>query len=255
MNRDTELNMTMKDKVGLVTGGGSGMGRAAALALAREGALVVLAGRGEEKLAAVRDEIVCAGGKAEIRCADVSRREDNEALVAFVESRFGRLDFAFNNAGGHADFKPIDQTSFEESEWVIDLNFKGVYYGVKYQVEAMLRTGGGSVVNNASIFGLRGMNGIAHYVASKHAVVGLTRAVAKEYADRNIRVNAVCPGATETPNYMRSTNGDVHLLDDMIPMSRIGQPQEVADAVLWLLSAKAAYVTGTTLSVDGGMTI
>jgi NAD(P)-dependent dehydrogenase (short-subunit alcohol dehydrogenase family) len=246
--------MIMKDKVGLVTGGGSGMGRAAALALAREGALVVLAGRGEDKLAAVRDDIVRAGGQAEIRCADVSRREDNEALVAFIESRFGRLDFAFNNAGGHADFKPIDQTSVEESEWVIDLNFKGVYYGVKYQVEAMLRSGG-AIVNNASIFGLRGMNGIAHYVASKHAVVGLTRAVAKEYADRNIRVNAVCPGATETPNYIRSTHGDVHLLDDMIPMRRIGQPHEVADAVLWLLSEQAAYVTGTTLSVDGGMTI
>jgi NAD(P)-dependent dehydrogenase (short-subunit alcohol dehydrogenase family) len=246
--------MIMKDKVGLVTGGGSGMGRAAALALAREGALVVLAGRGEDKLAAVRDEIVQAGGQAEIRCADVSRREDNEALVAFVESRFGKLDFAFNNAGGHADFKPIDQTSVEESEWVIDLNFKGVYYGVKYQVEAMLRNGGGAIVNNASIFGLRGMNGIAHYVASKHAVVGLTRAVAKEYADRNIRINAVCPGATETPNYMRSTNGDVHLLDDMIPMRRIGQPDEVAEAVVWLLSGKAGYVTGTTLSVDGGMT-
>lgn len=246
--------MLMKDKAGLVTGGGSGMGRAAALALAREGALVVLAGRSEEKLAAVRDEIRQAGGQAEIRCADVSRREDNEALVAFVESRFGKLDFAFNNAGGHADFKPIDQTSVEEAEWVIDLNFKGVYYGVKYQIEAMLRTGSGAIVNNASIFGLRGMDGIAHYVASKHAVVGLTRTVAKEYADRGIRINAVCPGATETPNYLRSTHGDVHLLDDMIPMRRIGQPHEVADAVLWLLSDRAAYVTGATLSVDGGMT-
>ncbi len=231
------------------------MGRAAALALAREGAHVVLAGRGEDKLVAVRDEIVNAGGRADIRVADVSRRDDNQALVSFIESRFGRLDFAFNNAGGHADFKPIDQTPVEESEWVIDLNFKGVYYGVKYQVEAMLRSGGGAIVNNASIFGLRGMNGIAHYVASKHAVVGLTCAVAKEYAERNIRVNAVCPGATETPNYMRSTNGDVHLLDDLIPMRRIGQPHEVADAVVWLLSAKAAYVTGATLSVDGGMTI
>ena len=98
------------------------------------------------------------------------------------------------------------------------------------------------------------MNGIAHYVASKHAVVGLTKAVAKEYAGQGIRINAVCPGATQTPNYMRSTNGDVHLLDDMIPMQRIGQPEEVAEAVLWLLSDKAAYVTGATLSVDGGMT-
>ncbi len=244
-----------KDKVGIVTGGGSGMGRATAIALAREGATVVIAGRTEDKLSAVREEILSLAGKAEIYCADVSRAADNQALVAFVESRFGRLDFAFNNAGGHADFKPIDQTSLEEAEWVIDLNFKGVYYAVKYQIEAMLRSGGGAIVNNASIFGLRGMDGIAHYVASKHAVVGLTRAVAREYAGRGIRVNAVCPGATETPNYMRSTGGDVHLLDEMIPMRRIGQPDDVAQAVAWLLSPQSSYVTGATLSVDGGMSI
>ncbi|MCC8405246.1 SDR family oxidoreductase [Paraburkholderia sp. MMS20-SJTN17] len=247
--------MQMANKVGLVTGAGSGMGRAAAVALARQGATVVLAGRGEDKLVSVKKEIADFGGKAEVMAADVSRQKDNQELVAFVESRFGRLDFAFNNAGGHADFKPIDQTSVEESEWVIDLNFKGVYYGVKYQVEAMLRAGGGSIVNNASIFGLRGIDGIAHYVASKHAVVGLTRAVAKEYAQKNIRVNAVCPGATETPNYMRVTGGDVHLLDEIIPMRRLGQPVEVADAVVWLLADQAAYVTGATLSVDGGMSI
>ena len=247
--------MLMNNKVGLVTGAGSGMGRASALALAREGAIVVLAGRGEDKLRAVQQEIIEAGGKAEIKSTDASRREEQAALVKFVEERFGRLDFAFNNAGGHADFKPIDQTSEEESEWVIDLNFKGVYYGVKYQVEAMLRSGGGSIVNNASIFGLRGMPGIAHYVAAKHAVVGLTASVAKEYAGKNIRVNAVCPGATDTPNFMRSAGGDVHMLDGAIPMGRIGQPHEVADAVLYLLSDKAAYVTGASLSVDGGMAI
>jgi NAD(P)-dependent dehydrogenase (short-subunit alcohol dehydrogenase family) len=247
--------MLMTGKVGLVTGGGSGMGRAAALELAKEGATVVLAGRDEARLVSVQKEIEALGGRAATFQADVSKREDNQALVEFVEKTFGRLDFAFNNAGGHGDFKPIHETPIDEAEWVIDLNFKGVYYGVKYQVEAMLRSGGGAIVNNASIFGLRGMDGIAHYVAAKHAVVGLTRAVAKEYAVQNIRVNAVCPGATETPNYMRSTGGDVHLLDAMIPMQRIGQPGEVASAVLWLLSNQSQYVTGTTLSVDGGMTI
>lgn len=245
--------MFMKDKVGLVTGTGSGMGRASALALAKEGAVVVLAGREAAKLNTVRDEIMAAGGRAEIKTTDASRAADNLELVQFVEQRFGRLDFAFNNAGGHADFKPIDQTSLEEAEWVIDLNFKGVYYGVKFQVEAMLRSGGGSIVNNASIFGLQGMNGIAHYVAAKHAVVGLTKAVSKEYAGKNIRVNAVCPGATQTPNYMRSTNDDIHMLDGVIPMGRIGQPDEVAEAVLWLLSDKSRYTTGSTVSVDGGM--
>jgi NAD(P)-dependent dehydrogenase (short-subunit alcohol dehydrogenase family) len=246
--------MLMQGKTGLVTGAGSGMGRAAALALAAQGATVVLAGRTQDKLIAVRDEIVAGGGCAEIRVMDASIRESQKALVDYIEERFGRLNFAFNNAGGHADFKPIDQTPVDESEWVIDLNFKGVYYGVKYQVEAMLRAGGGTIVNNASIFGLRGMNGIAHYVAAKHAVIGLTRAVAKEYAGQNIRINAVCPGATETPNYMRSTGGDVHLLDDMIPMRRIGQPDEIAEAVVYLLSDRSAYVTGTALSIDGGMT-
>ncbi|MCP3713203.1 SDR family oxidoreductase [Paraburkholderia sp. CNPSo 3274] len=249
-----DFSMLMNGKSGLVTGGGSGMGRAAALRLAAEGAAVVLAGRTEDKLVAVRDEVVAAGGVAEIKVTDASRREDQKALVEYVEARFGRLDFAFNNAGGHAEFKPIDETSPDEAEWVIDLNFKGTYYGVKYQVEAMLRAGGGAIVNNASIFGLRGMGGIAHYVAAKHAVVGLTRAVAREYSGRNIRVNAICPGATETPNYMRVTGGDVHLLDDMIPMRRLGQPHEMAEAVVYLLSDRSTYVTGATLSVDGGMT-
>ena len=247
--------MRMQDKVGLVTGGGSGIGRATALALAREGARVVLMGRDENKLVAVRGEIHITGGSADIHPGDASRREDNANIVAFIEERYGRLDFAFNNAGGHADFKPISQTSVEESEWVIDLNFKGVYYAVKYQIEAMLRHGKGAIVNNASIFGLRGTAGIAHYVASKHAVVGLTRAVAKEYGRQNIRVNAVCPGATETPNFLRCATGHIQALEDTIPLGRVAQPPDVAEAVLWLLSDQARYVTGTTLSVDGGKSI
>ncbi|MGF6987379.1 NAD(P)-dependent dehydrogenase (short-subunit alcohol dehydrogenase family) [Paraburkholderia atlantica] len=135
--------MLMKGKVGLVTGGGSGMGRAAALELAKEGAVVVLCGRTADKLSQVRQEIQQLGGQAEIFLGDVSKREDNQSLVNYVEERFGRLDFAFNNAGGHGDFHPIHETSIEEAEWVIDLNFKGVYYGVKFQIEAMLRCGGG----------------------------------------------------------------------------------------------------------------
>lgn len=245
--------MLLKDKIGVVTGGGSGMGRAAALAMAREGAVVVLAGRTLAKLQAVCGEIKSAGGQAMPVQTDVTRREEIRHLITTVEQKFGRLDLAFNNAGGHADIKPIDRTDDEESEWVIDLNFKAVYYGVKYQVESMLKSGGGSIVNNSSIFGLKGMPGIAHYTACKFAVVGLTRAVALECATRNIRVNAVCPGATETPNFFSSTGGDAHAFDEYIPMRRIGQPHEVAEAVVWLLSGKAAYVTGSVLSVDGGM--
>lgn len=245
--------MQLKDKIGVVTGAGSGMGRAAALAMAREGAIVVLAGRTPEKLHAVRKEIESAGGKAVAVPADVSKREEVKRLIAAVEQEFGRLDLAFNNAGGHADIKPIDRTGEEESEWVIDLNFKAVYYGVKYEVELMLKSGGGSIVNNSSVFGLKAMPGIAHYTASKFAVIGLTRAVALECATRNIRVNAVCPGATQTPNFFSSTGGDAHAFDSYIPMRRIGQPEEVAEAVVWLMSDKAAYATGSVLSVDGGM--
>ena len=186
-------DMQLKDKIGVVTGGGSGMGRAAALAMARE---------------------------------------------------FDRRDPAFNNAGGHADMKPIDQTSEEEPGWVIDLNFKAVYHEVKYEGEFMLKGGGGRIVNNASTFGLKAMPGIAHYTASKFAVVGLTRSVALEYASRNIRVNAICPGAT---------GGDALAFGNFIPMHRIRRPEEVAEAVECLMSDKTSYATGSVLSIDGGM--
>lgn len=245
--------MQLNGKIGLVTGGGSGMGRAAALAMAREGATVVLAGRTAEKLRAVCGEIEAAGGKALAVPADVSKKEELRRLTDLVEKRFGRLDLAFNNAGGHAEMKPIDQTDEAEAEWVIDLNFKAVYYGVKYQVELMLKGGGGRIVNNSSIFGLKAMPGIAHYTASKFAVIGLTRAVALECAAKNIRINAVCPGATETPNFLKLTNNDAHAFDGYIPMHRIGRPDEVAEAVVWLMSDKSTYVTGAVLSVDGGM--
>jgi NAD(P)-dependent dehydrogenase (short-subunit alcohol dehydrogenase family) len=124
---------------------------------------------------------------------------------------------------------------------------------MKFQVAHMLRAGGGCIVNNASIFGLKGMAGIAHYVASKHAVVGLTRSAALEYAKAGVRVNAVCPGGTETPNFLRVTGGDAHAMDGIVPMGRIARPEEVAEAVVWLMSAASAYVTGAVLSVDGGM--
>lgn len=245
--------MELAGKYGLVTGAGTGMGRAAALAMAREGAALLLVGRRAEPLESVAREIAAMGGTAFAWPADVTIREAMRGAVEEAVRRFGRLDLAFNNAGGHADFKPIDQTPEAEGDWVIDLNFKAVYWGVKYQVAAMRAGGGGVIVNNASVFGLKAMPGIAHYVASKFAVVGLTRAVALEGAGAGIRVNAVCPGGTETPNFLKVTGGDAHAMDDVVPMGRIGQPAEVAEAVVWLMSPRAAYVTGATLSVDGGM--
>ena len=245
--------LLLAGKIGMVTGAGSGMGRAAALAMAAEGAAVLLVGRRTDPLEQVRAEIAALGGTAHACPSDVSTRAGVLAAVDETVRQFGRIDLAFNNAGGHGDFLPIDQVPDDEEDYYIDLNFRSVYYCVKYQLREMRRQGGGAIVNNASIFGLKGMGGIAYYAASKHAVIGLTRSVALECAQDGIRVNAVCPGGTETPNFMRVMNGDAHAMDAMVPMRRVAQPSEIADAVVFLLSDKASYVTGAALSVDGGL--
>ena len=240
-------------KAGLVTGAGSGIGRAAAIAMAREGASVLLVGRRESVLGAVEREIAEFGGRALVFPGDVTDRDMANAAVAACIATFGAVDLAFNNAGGHGNPAPIDTTDADEDDQVIDLNFRAVFWGVKYQVAAMRRQGRGAIVNNASIFGLKGMPGIAAYVASKFAVVGLTKSVALECAEAGVRINAVAPGGTETPNFLRVMNGDAHAMDAIVPMGRIGQPEEVARAVVWLMSDAAGYVTGTVLSVDGGL--
>lgn len=245
--------MAFGGKIAVVTGAGSGMGEATARLLAERGATVVLAGRSEERLRTAADRIIADGGKAVIRATDVTDRADLEGLMAWIDTEFGRLDLAVNNAGGHADFKPLHETPADESDWVFDLNLKSVYNGMRAQIALMLRGGGGAIVNNASIFGLKGTAGIAHYVAAKHGVVGLTKAAALDYANSGIRINSVCPGATETPNLLRVTGGDAHALDGMIPVGHLGQPADIARTICWLLSDEAAYVTGANFSVDGGM--
>lgn len=243
----------LQDKVIIVTGGATGIGLATALAAARAGASLVIGGRnsgaGEEAVRLVAQQ----GGRVLFQQTDVSKPSDCAALVALAKRSFGRLDGAFNNAGVQREFTAVHETPIEDIDLVIDTNLKGTLYMVKYEAELMLESGGGAIVNNSSIFGLKAMPNLAYYVASKHGVVGLTRAAALDYARSTIRVNAICPGPIKTPSYDRVTGGDEHMYDDGVPMHRIGSPDEVANAVVWLLSDAASYVTGATLSVDGGM--
>ncbi len=245
--------LDLQDKVIIVTGGGSGMGRAACMALASVGARIVLGNRRRTEGEAVVAAIRAGGGQAVFRETDVSRPADCEALVACATETFGQLDGAFNNAGLQREFTDIHETPDKDISEVIDINLKGVMYMMKYETAAMLKTGGGAIVNNSSIFGLKAMPHLAYYVAAKHGIIGATRAVALDYAASGIRVNAVCPGPVKTPSYDRVTGGDDEMYSGGVPMHRIGAPGDVASAVVWLLSEQAAFVTGSFLSVDGGM--
>lgn len=240
-------------RVGLVTGGGSGIGRATALALAAAGAAVVIGNRDAAKGEAVASIIRNRGGKALFQRTDVARAEEARALVARAVTEFGRLDLAFNNAGVDGEQVPLHEQDVARAAALFDVNVKGVFYCMKFEIEAMLRSGGGAIVNTSSIFGLNGYPGWSLYVASKHAVTGMTKAAALDYAKRNIRVNAIGPGPIETPLLARGTGGDPNSYAGFVPMGRIGQPEEVADAVVWLMSDAARYVTGHTLPIDGGV--
>jgi NAD(P)-dependent dehydrogenase (short-subunit alcohol dehydrogenase family) len=243
----------LKDKVGIVTGGGTGIGRATALAIARAGAVVVIgnrdAAKGEEVVALIRQ----AGDRAVFQKTDVSKPADVKRLVDKAVAEFGRLDVAFNNAGIDGEQVPLHEQDIDKAGVLFDVNIKGVFYSMKYEIEQMLKTGGGSIVNTSSIFGLNGYPGWSLYVATKHAVTGMTKAAALDYAKRHVRVNAVGPGPVETPLLVKGTGGDPHSYAAFVPMGRIGQPDEIADAVVWLLSDDARYVTGHTLPVDGGV--
>jgi len=245
-------------KVALVTGGGSGIGRATALAFAREGAQVVIGNRnvqrGEETVQMIRD----AGGKASFRRTDVSIAANVEALVDHAVATYGRLDIAFNNAGTEGDMQPtlVDQTE-ANFDAVMDINVKGVWLSMKYEIPPMLEQGGGAIVNCSSVAGVIGFPGIGIYVASKHAVIGLTKTAALEYSAQGIRINAVNPAVIDTEMVDRLTDGMNMKKDDLTtfhPIGRIGRVEEVAEAVLWLCSGKSSFVTGHSLIIDGGFT-
>lgn len=251
--------MVLKDKVAVITGGGSGIGRAAALALARAGAAVVLGNRNVEQGRAVVREVEALGGRADFLRTDVSNVEEVKALVRHARERFGRLDLAFNNAGIDGEQKPLHEQDEAKAERLFRVNVQGIFWSMKYEVQAMLPNSGGpkgegrgAIVNNSSVFGLGGYPDWSLYVASKHAVTGMTRAAALDYAARGIRVNAVAPGPIDTPLLAQTAGGNPHAYAAVVPMGRIGQPEEVAAAVVWLLSDAASFVTGHTLPVDGG---
>jgi NAD(P)-dependent dehydrogenase (short-subunit alcohol dehydrogenase family) len=245
----------LNGKVALVTGAGSGIGRASALAFARLGAKVVVADvaaeAGEETAALARAE----NTDALFVRVDISQRADVEALVRAAVETYGRLDFAHNNAGISGAQALMADYAEETWDRVIGVNLKGVWMCMKYELQQMLRQGGGAIVNTSSVAGLRGSQGVAAYVASKHGIVGLTKAAALEYARSNIRVNAVAPGTIHTAMIDRFTGGDERVLQQFAegePVGRLGTPEEVAEAVVWLCSDSAAFITGTVLSVDGG---
>jgi NAD(P)-dependent dehydrogenase (short-subunit alcohol dehydrogenase family) len=244
------------NKIVLVTGGTSGIGKATALAFAEAGAKVVITGRREKEGADVAAEITKTGGTAAFVRADVAKDADVVKAIDFVVSTHGRLDVAFNNAGVEI-VGPLDQVSEEQYRRTFDINVWGVLNSMKHEIAAMLKTGGGAIVNTSSIGGHIGLPQASIYVATKHAVEGLTKAVALEFAKQGIRVNAVAPGAIDTDMVDRfaGKEGDQrNWLISLHPVGRLGASEEIAAAVLYLASDAAKFTTGTTLLVDGGLT-
>jgi NAD(P)-dependent dehydrogenase (short-subunit alcohol dehydrogenase family) len=243
----------LEGRAGLVTGAASGIGRACALRFAREGALVVVADL-QAAADGARDTVAAIaadGRQAEYFACDVSHAEDHEALVAFVVQRYGRLDFAHNNAGVGVH-RLLHETSDEDFDRVIAVNLRGTFLGMKHQIRRMLEDGGGAIVNTSSNAGLRAVRLLSAYTASKHGIGGLTKNAAVEYADHGIRVNAVCPGAIMTP--LMSNESPERQAQILRPqaMSRFGDPAEVAAVVVWLCSDEASFVTGVEMPVDAG---
>jgi len=242
------------DKVALVTGGTSGIGKTTAIAFAREGAKVVIAGRREKEGAAVVAEIQKFGGIAAFIRADVINDVDIKATVHFTVSTYGSLDIAFNNAGVEW-MGSLEQATDTEYRRVFDTNVWGVLNCMRHEIPVMLKAGGGEIVNTSSVAGHVGMAQVSLYIASKHAVEGLTKSVALEFAKQNIRVNAVSPGAIATEMLNRFTGNKNEFLETLvagIPVGRIGASEQIAAAVLYLCSDEAKFTTGTSLVVDGG---
>jgi len=249
------MTAELQGKVGIVTGGTSGIGRDAAVLFAKAGAKVVVAGRRETEGKETISRIRAAGGESLFVTTDVSKAADVESLVQKTVETFGRLDVAFNNAGIEGNWIPITEQSEEDWDRTIDINLKGVWLALKYEIRQMLKQGrGGAIVNMASVAGLMGSSGAATYCASKHGVIGLTKAAALENARSGIRVNVVCPAVIETPMADRAFADPAFnkFALGLHPLGRFGKPIEVSEAVLWMCSDRASFMTGQSLVIDGG---
>ena len=254
--KEDKMSDPLAGKVVIVTGASSGIGRAAATLLGERGAKVVLGALpdsgGEEAAQAIRS----AGGEARFFALDISKAAECEAMVAEAVGAYGRLDGALNNAATFAMGKMLADE--DEATWdrLLSVNLKGVFLCMKHEITAMLKTGGGSIVNTSSIAGLVGERTMAIYSATKHGIIGLTKTAALEYATSNIRINAIAPGGTRTGMFeaVKDTPGFMDMVNSIHPVGRVAEPAEIAEAALFLLSPRASFVTGSTLIVDGGLT-
>lgn len=242
----------MKNKTVIITGAASGIGKATAVLFAGQGANVVISDLQEAEGKATTESIITAGGKATFFKTDVAKPEEMEALVAFAVKTYGRLDVAINNAGIGGEQNLIADMSIEGWKKVIDTNLNSLFYGMKYQIPAMLKNGGGSIVNISSILGAVGFTNAAGYSAAKHGVVGLTQTAALEYSAQNIRINAVAPGFIETPMLNALDAEMKKQIVVLHPIGRLGKSEEVAELIFWLSSDKSSFVTGGYYPVDGG---
>lgn len=248
----------MAGKVALVTGGGSGLGKAIVSIFARRGAKVIVADINAQSGQALADEIRSRGGEALFRKTDVSNEAEVREAVSAAVSTFGRLDFAVNNAGFDGDILPLAEQSSDMFQRVLAVNLLGVFFGMKYQLPVMVKQGSGAIVNTSSIAGLRAHPGLGPYVAAKHGVNGLTKTAAIEYGPRGIRINSLCPGGIRTPmldEYLKSAPELRASIIDANPLRRLGEPEEMAEAAVWLCSPAASYINGHELVADGGKTV
>ena len=245
----------MTQKVAVITGGATGIGKSTAMLLARKGIKVVISGRREAVGQKAIEEIRAQGGDAAFIAADVDNETQVSQIIGFAVKKYGRLDLAVNNAGISNETKTIGDSDPAKFQAMLQTNVMGVYLCMKYEIQQMLKNGGGSIVNLASIAGLNGIPYAGPYAATKHAVVGLTTSGALDYATQNIRINAVAPGAIKTDIIAGSIaqgQYDEATISAMHPMARMGNPEEIAHGIAWLLSDEASFVTGHILNIDGG---